>query len=164
MLFKFENIADHARVWVYQTNKRLSANEIAFIESTLNEQISNWAAHGAPLAGGFQILFDRFILIAADEMQNAASGCSIDASTIWLKSIGAHLNIDFFDRSIAYLTDNEINTIAIPKIKETIEASIITNETIVFNNLVATIKDFNTNWQIKAAESWLKKYFKTVTV
>ncbi|MDZ7936146.1 MAG: hypothetical protein U5M51_14505 [Emticicia sp.] len=44
---------------------------------------------------------------------NAASGCSIDASTRWFKELGDALNIDFFDRSQAYFEGDEIKTFSI---------------------------------------------------
>jgi hypothetical protein len=74
----------------------------------LNEQISSWAAHGAPLAGAFEIFYNRFVIVAVDETYNGTSGCSIDASTGWLKKLGMELDINFFDRSIAYMSENEL--------------------------------------------------------
>lgn len=164
MLFPFENMPNHSRVWVYQTDRKLSDKESEIIQTTLNEQISQWAAHGAPLAGACKIMYNRFIIIAADEQQNATSGCSIDASTNWLKSIGAELNINFFDRSIAYLSDNEVHAIAIAQIKEAITNGLINADTIIFNNLVNTLIDFKNHWKVPALESWLKKYFTNIPV
>ncbi len=159
MLFSFENMPDYARIWVYQTDKKLSEKESELIQTTLNEQISQWAAHGAPLAGAFKILYNRFVIIAADEHQNATSGCSIDASTNWLKSIGTELNINFFDRSIAYLSDNEIHTVDFLKVKNEIGDGNILPDTITFNNTIITMIDFHQNWKVQASSSWLKKYF-----
>lgn len=159
MLLPFENMPDYARIWVYQTDKNLSENEVQLVQSALNEQISHWAAHGAPLAGAIKIFYNRFIIIAADESHNATSGCSIDASTNWLKSIGAELDINFFDRSIAYLSENEIHTVDFLQVKMLISEGQILPDTTIFNNLVANMAAFKQNWQQKATESWLKKYF-----
>ncbi len=159
MLIPFEKMPKHARIWVYQTDIQLTEYVEQEIEGVLNEQIGNWAAHGAPLAGAFQILYNRFIIIAVDETINGTSGCSIDASTNWLKEIGARLGINFFDRSIAYLFDNEIDTVDFLKIKTSIEAGKILAETFVFNNMVNTIEEFNQNWKAAAETTWLKKYF-----
>jgi hypothetical protein len=159
MLFPFENMPNYSRIWVYQTDKNLSDKEADLIQVALNEQISHWAAHGAPLAGAAKIFYNRFIIIAADENQNATSGCSIDASTNWLKSIGAEMSINFFDRSIAYLSENQILSIDFLGVKKLIIDGKISTETIIFNNLVANIGEFKQNWKQKAANSWLKKYF-----
>jgi hypothetical protein len=134
------------------------------IQQVLENQINNWAAHGASLAGSTQILHNRFVVVAVDEMQNQASGCSIDASTRWLKDLGAELNIDFFDRSVAFLQNNELKTVEIGKIKTLVAEDILTPDTLIFNNLVPNIQKFKNNWNVKASDSWMKRYFQIATV
>jgi hypothetical protein len=97
-------------------------------------------------------------------MQNQASGCSIDASTRWLKDLGAEMNLDFFDRSVTFLQNNELKTAEIGKIKSLVSEEMLTPDTLIFNNLVPNIQEFNNNWQVKASDSWMKRYFQTATV
>ena len=155
---------NHSRVWVYQANINLTDSEVQIIQQILENQIDNWAAHGADLAGSVQVLHNRFVVVSVDEMQNQASGCSIDASTRWLKDLGAELNIDFFDRSVAFLQNDELQTFEINKIKSLVTDDILTSNTLIFNNLVSNIKEFKDNWNVKASDSWMKRYFQTVTV
>jgi hypothetical protein len=164
MLIPFNKMPDYARVWVYQSNKNLSDSEVQTIQQVLENQINNWAAHGASLAGSVQVLHNRFVIVAVDEMQNQASGCSIDASTRWLKDLGAEMNLDFFDRSVAFLQNGELQTVEIGKIKSLVTEDILTSETLIFNNLVPNIQAFKNNWNVKASDSWMKRYFQTVTV
>ena len=164
MLIPFNKVPDHARVWVYQTDRNLSDAEVQYIQQTLDFQINNWAAHGTNLAGSVQVLHNRFVIVVVDEMQNQASGCSIDASTRWLKDLGAELNIDFFDRSVAFLKNDELQTIEIGKIKSLVTDEILTSDTLIFNNLVPNIQEFKNNWNVKASDSWMKRYFQNVTV
>lgn len=164
MKIPFENMPAYAKIWVYQTDKNLTRHESETIEASLNEQVNEWAAHGAPLMGAFKILHNRFVIIAVDETYNGTSGCSIDASTNWLKMLGQNLNINFFDRSIAYLSTDDLKTVDFLKVKNEIAQGNINSETIIFNNLVNTISDFQQNWKIKAEDSWLKKHFVTLPV
>lgn len=164
MLIPFNQMPDYARVWVYQTNKNLSDSEVQTIQQVLENQINNWAAHGANLAGSIQVLHNRFVIIAVDEMQNQASGCSIDASTRWLKELGVEMNLDFFDRSVAFIHNKTLNTTDIAKIKSLVIEGILMTNTLIFNNLVSNIQEFKTNWNIKASESWMKRYFQAVIV
>lgn len=164
MKIPFENMPAYAKIWVYQTDKNLTRHESETIEASLNEQVNVWAAHGAPLMGAFKILHNRFVIIAVDETYNGTSGCSIDASTNWLKMLGQNLNINFFDRSIAYLSTDDLKTVDFLKVKNEIAQGNINSETIIFNNLVNTISDFQQNWKIKAEDSWLKKHFVTLPV
>lgn len=164
MLISFDHQSDHARVWVYQTARPLTDAEASFVQKTLEAQTAQWAAHGAPLTGSVQTLHNRFVVVAVDETQNGASGCSIDASTRWLKDLGAQLNLDFFDRSAAYFDGDEVKTLALPELKTAVADGRLTPGTTVFNNLVPTLGDFRRGWQVPAGESWLKRYFKSQPV
>ncbi len=160
MLIPFDKMPDYARVWVYQADRILNKEEINAIQLALNEYISHWAAHGAPLAGAFEIVQNKFVIIAADEQLNATSGCSIDASTNWLKQIGAQLNLSFFDRSLVYFQNNEVKTADLLQIKTKVTEGEINADTLIFNTLVANIAEYKSNFQMKAIECWVKKYFK----
>jgi hypothetical protein len=164
MLIPFNKMPDHARVWVYQADRNLSDAEVQYINQTLDAQINNWAAHGAALVGAATILHKRFVVVSVDENHNQVSGCSIDASTSWLKNLGAEMSLNFFDRSIAYLQDDEIKTVEMLKIKALVAQGVLTPNTLIFNNLVPNIGEFNQAWNVLAGDSWMKKYFQTVTV
>ena len=164
MFIPFEKLPDYARVWVYQADKALNNAEQNHIQQVLEEQVNQWAAHSVPLVGSVQVLLNRFIIVAVDEVQNQASGCSIDASTRWLKELGAAMNLNFFDRSVAYVDGDEIKTVEMLKIKSLVAEGIIQADTIIFNNLVPNIGEFKANWQVAASASWMKRYFQQVAV
>lgn len=164
MLIPFNKMPDHARVWVYQADRNLSDVEVQYIQQTLDAQINNWAAHGAALVGAATILHKRFVIVSVDENHNQVSGCSIDASTNWLKNLGAEMSLNFFDRSIAYLQNDEIKTVEMLKIKALVAEGFLTPDTLIFNNLVPNMGEFNQVWNVSAGNSWMKRYFQVVTV
>jgi hypothetical protein len=161
MLISFDKMPANARVWVYQSDRNLSDIELQGVQQYLESQLEQWAAHGAALVGSVALLYNRFIIISVDEMHNQASGCSIDASTRWLKELGAALNVDFFNRTIVFLEADTLKSVEMFNIKLLVNQGTITPETIIFNNLVSTIEQFNTNWKIAASQSWMKRYFQT---
>jgi hypothetical protein len=148
MYISFEQIPSSARIWIYQANRAITDSERHEIENTLKPAVSQWAAHGASLLASVKVLHNRFVIIALDENQNEASGCSIDASTRWFKELGNRLNIDFFDRSQAYVD----------------ESGLISPDTIIFvnNNNIHTLADLAGQWKVKASESYLKRFFNNV--
>jgi hypothetical protein len=162
MLIPFNKMPDHARVWVYQTDKNLSDAEVQYIQQTLDFQINNWAAHGAALVGAATVLHDRFVVVSVDESHNQASGCSIDASTNWLKNLGVEMNLNFFDRSVAYIQGDEIKSVEMLKIKSLVAEGILTPDTLIFNNLVPNVGEFRKAWNVSAGDSWMKRYFQGV--
>lgn len=170
MWIDFDKIADDARVWVYQASRPLSRAEVLTVEYALKPALDGWAAHGQPLLASANVLENRFVIVAVDEDQALPSGCSIDASVHFVQSIGQQLGqtgapVDFMDRSAAYQsTDGSVETLALPDIKTAVANGRLTPETPVFNTLVKTKAEFLSHWQVKAADTWLKRYFKNATV
>lgn len=159
MLIPFENMPQNARVWVYQCNRLLSPAEQAVATEQIGAGIRNWAAHGSPLTGAFQILHDRFVVIAVNEAANLPSGCSIDASTRWLKALGAEVDADFFDRQTYFQNGSSIGSFSPLQAKKVVEAGLVRPETPIFDSLVGTVESFKQGFQKPAAETWLKRHF-----
>ena len=174
MYIDFDNLPDDARVWVYQANRPLSDDDVATIRRALQPALNQWAAHGQPLLASAQVMENRFVVIGVDEGYNLPSGCSIDASVRTLRDLGeqigrvdgdaAHRPVDFFDRSAAVQSaDGSVQTFALPSLKAAVADGSLTPDSVVFNTLVKTKAEFTANWRVRAIDSWLKRYFKSVT-
>ncbi|ADB41511.1 hypothetical protein [Spirosoma linguale] len=164
MYIDFDKLPETARVWVYQANRTLTDGEVKTIEETLQPALNQWAAHGQPLLAAARVVGNRFVVVGVDEGYTLPSGCSIDSSMRTIQEIGRHLGVDFFDRSAAVqAVDGSVQTIALPAIKEAVANGHLTPDTTVFNTLVKTKAEFLSDWRIRAADSWLKRYFKSIT-
>ena len=87
MSAKILNLPDAARVWVYQSTRPFSEKETVVLKSQINGFVSEWTAHSQQLAAAGDVLMNQFIVLAVDEKQAGASGCSIDKSVHFLQSI-----------------------------------------------------------------------------
>lgn len=74
----FESLPDDARVWVFGTDRALTAGEAARLLGVVDAYLSGWAAHGTPLTSARDWRDDHFLTIAVDPRAAGASGCSID--------------------------------------------------------------------------------------
>lgn len=63
MLADFSTLPNNSRVWVYQCNRKLSDEEVAVILEKTTEFLTQWTAHGANLEAGFEVKYNRFIVI-----------------------------------------------------------------------------------------------------
>ena len=158
MYIPFEQLPDQSRVWVYQANRPLMANEIEQISSFLTHEMNAWAAHGAPLNASFEIRFNQVVIVAVNEDINEASGCSIDASTRWFKSLGETLQIDFFNRQIASIQGEQILLIPITAVKDFILRADLSEEDFIIPPQTSDLGQYRNQWLQKVRESWLKKY------
>ena len=160
MYIPFDEIAFEARIWVYQANRNLTAQETGVITETLKAALEGWEAHGQKLMASEKVFLNRFVVIAVDETEALPSGCSIDKSTHWLQEIGGQLGVDFFDRSVAYLdADGYVQTIPVAQAKAAVADEQILPQTTVFDNLVANKAQWMSRWKIRAEDSWLKRFF-----
>ncbi len=165
MYLPFDEIDFEARVWIYQANRSLTHDEVSTLTETLIAALDGWEAHGLALTASGKIFLNRFVVIAVDESKELPSGCSIDKSTRWMQEIGGQWGIDFFDRSLAYLDDdNNLQTVPVSQIKAAISADNILPDSIVFDNTVATKAQWMNRWKAQAQNTWLKKYFSALKV
>jgi hypothetical protein len=156
MYLPIEQMPDHSHVWVYQANRPFSASEIQSIENYLAPALTQWAAHGAGLNASFEIRFQQVIVIAVDETVNAASGCSIDASTRWFKEMGAALGIDFFDRSTAIVEGDEVTLLPLTALKNN---PLLTPSKDVIPLQTESLGAYRSGWLQRADSTWLQRYF-----
>lgn len=161
MFQEFDKMSVSSRVWIYQSNRLMSAKEENVVAYTLKNAINAWDSHGVPLLGSVKVQDGRFVIIAVDESQKDASGCSIDVSTRWMKDLGEKMEIDFFDRSLAYMKEKEIYTVPVFSLKKAVEDGILDAETWIFNNSnVQTVSQLISQWKVQAAKSpFLSRYF-----
>ena len=97
MVVPFNELPEEARIWVYQSNRKLSQQEVASITTLTSEFLSEWTAHGADLRAGFELRYDRFLVIGLDQRKASASGCSIDTSVRFIQSLEREFGIDLLE-------------------------------------------------------------------
>ncbi|MDN4166110.1 hypothetical protein QWY31_11390 [Cytophagales bacterium LB-30] len=161
MYINFDQMPDHARVWIYQAEKSLTEEQAAKVQQTAQQFIEEWTAHGKGLVGSALFMHNQFLVLAVDEHHATASGCSIDKSVHFVKSVQDSTGVDFFNRTLLVYLDEQgrLQTVALPKIKQKIEQGIFRAETLFFNNLVQSVGEWRQFWKTPAQKSWLAKYF-----
>jgi hypothetical protein len=157
--------SENSRVWIYQSNKELTADQTAQLEGQLNAFAQNWTAHNNQLKATAIVQYNRFIILVVDENQAGASGCSIDKSVRFMKDLENEYQINLFDRfNLAYRDGEEIKSVSRNEFEELIKAGTITENTIVFNNLVQTLAELNTKWEVPLKDSWHIQLFGNLLV
>lgn len=159
MFVPFSSLPPSARVWIFQSNRRLAPGEIALVEARLRQFTDSWTVHGSTLNTSFVIEFGQFIILAADETDTAASGCSIDSSVRALKEIERTLDIDLFDRNqVAFKIEDNVQLIPVGKLKEKFSDGTLNGDSLTFNNLLNTKSALSEGWLAPASRTWLKRY------
>lgn len=149
-----------SKIWIYQSNRELTEPEVNQLQPLLTEFTSGWTAHNQQLKAAAQVIYNRFIVLLVDESLAGASGCSIDKSVRFMQDVEREFSIDLFDRfNTAYIDGDEIYAANREQLVELLKAGKVTGETIVFNNLVNNLHDFETKWQVPIKSSWHARIF-----
>jgi hypothetical protein len=152
-------LKETSRVWVYQSSKMLNEKEVVVLQSQLNAFVKDWTAHSQQLSASSDILFNRFIILAVDESQAGASGCSIDKSVHFLQSIENQFVMTLFDRlTFAYFEENEAKTVSSSDFKRLYTEGVVSDETLVFDNMVNTVSGMKSGWLKPLRESWHRRF------
>lgn len=159
MFVSFDALPDTSRLWVFQSNRLLLDKEQDYIQNQLNDFIKSWETHGVAMQASFELKYGCFVIIAADEDTQSASGCSIGALTTLFKSIESTLELSFFDRfAMAVELDGKIEVMPLNEFKEAIRQGRVEADSLVFNNLIANKLDMQSAWKLPLKNSWQKRY------
>lgn len=159
MLVDFETLPDTSRIWIYQANRSFSEEEVTAIRSALDDFITQWTAHGSSLQAGYEIPYNRFIVIALDQRRGSASGCSIDASVHFIQSLERTYGVELLDKmNVSYKQGEFIAYKPLKDFKKMAKDKAISGNTIVFNNLVTNKQEYLEHWEVPAAESWHARF------
>ena len=160
MFVPFESLPQESKIWIYQSNRKFSDQECAEIETNLQAFLQNWSAHGTTLEASYQLKYNRFIIIAVNQEVQNATGCSIDASVQFIQNLEKKYDVDLLDKmNVTFKLGEHIAHKSLLDFKKMAKDKAVTEKTIVFNNLVNTIEDWNTNWEVPAVESWHSRFF-----
>lgn len=154
----FEEMSPNSRVWIYQADKEFLPEQEKEILKEGEKFISSWAAHGQKLKASFNIFYHRFIVIVVDEAQAMASGCSIDKCVHFMQQLEKQFSLSLLDRmNIAYKADDKVRSCSLPEFNSKIAKGEISENTIVFNNLVTSKAEFDKGWETPLKNSWHKQ-------
>jgi len=154
------SFSPQSRVWIYQSNRKFTSNEEIEILDKLSAFTNQWKAHGNELLAKAEIRYGYFIILTVDEAQANVTGCSIDSSVRLIKEIEQTYNVDLFNRfNMAYKVGDDVVVNSKEDFETLVNIKQIDSETTVFNNMVQTLSDLETKWEVPFKNSWHSSVF-----
>ena len=152
--------SENSRVWIYQSDRQLTAEQTEQIQQHLNAFTTQWTAHNNQLKAKAEVRYNRFLVLIVDETQAGASGCSIDKSVHFMQQIEQKFGINLFDRfNLAYREGNKVLSLPRSGFEQKLKQGEINSNTIVFNNLVQNVNELETKWEVPFKDSWHVQLF-----
>lgn len=156
---RLDDMPAHARVWVYKTARDIAKAEQRMIMEQGALFTTGWSTHGTPLDACVDVLHNRFVVVAVDEVQAKASGCSIDKAVGFIKDLEFQLNLTLTDRMVVvHEHDGRITSCRVDQLPVLLAEGVMHSGTIVYDDLVATVGDLRERFRIPLRESWMQRY------
>ncbi len=160
MYIPFDSIPEESRIWIYQSNRKFSDDEIIEIEKDLLSFIDEWVSHGTPLEASFITKYNRFLILTVNQEVQQATGCSIDKSVEFIQKLEQKYKVDLLDKmNVTYKQGEFLTHKSLLDFKRMAKEKAVSENTIVFNNLVNTIEEWKENWEVPASDSWHSRFF-----
>lgn len=136
----FTQFPDQSKIWLYQSDRALSKEEMKQLENELVAFVEGWAAHGSKLWAGAKVLNPYFVIVAVNDSLVPPSGCSVDASVHKMKDIGLKIGINFFDRMKVTIQERE-------ELKQIHFSELDTHqEALIFDPLINSLGELRRAW------------------
>ncbi len=155
MYVPLQELPKDARIWIFQSPRPLTPDEERWVCEEAERFVSEWTAHNVALKAGYAVFDHHFLVLAIDERQAMASGCSIDKSVHLVRRVSEQLGVDLLDRmNFAFGEGEMLKVVPRKEFARLVESGEIGPKTVVYNNLVDRLSDLESAWKVPFAESW----------
>jgi hypothetical protein len=153
----FEELPASARLWVFTSPVALDTD---LIHPALQTFIQSWTAHQQDLRASASLSDGYFILLAVDENQTTASGCSIDKATHFVRDLGQSLNLNFLEKRRYFYRngDQPIQVLDHQSMQAAVADGMVADSTLVADTLLTKVGDLDRLW-LPFAQSWHRRLF-----
>jgi hypothetical protein len=159
MFVEYSTISDTAKVWVYPSSRKFYPNEIEEVTQKIQSFIQNWKAGDEDFTASFQFLYDRFIVLIADDEKSALQNVDIDASVAFILKLQEEYNVQLLDKmNVCFKQGKYVQYKELKDFKKLLKNKAVTGKTIIFDNLVVNNYDFKNFWEIPIEDSWYNRF------
>lgn len=161
MLVEYSVISEDAKVWIYPSSRKFYADEMDEIQGKVRDFIKNWKSEDDKFQASFQLLYNRFIVLLADDSQSKLTLKDIDDSVAFILKLQQEYNVELLDKmNVCFKQGEFVQYKELKDFKTLLKNRAITGKTIVFDNLVSNKIDFEEVWEIPIEESWYNRFLK----
>lgn len=156
------DLPEDARVWIYGSDRPLTAEEEVTILQRMHHFLDDWTSHGRDVAGDAAVLRRRFLIIGAHIPSGDISGCGIDKSSRVVAALAEELGLEWTSALHVFFRDEagDIRCVTRPHFRSMARSGKVTPRTEVFDCTVETVGGIRGGkFARDAADSWHGRAF-----
>ncbi|MGK2855915.1 MAG: hypothetical protein ACSLFQ_01780 [Thermoanaerobaculia bacterium] len=155
----FTSLPPTAKTWVFGASDALDEQTVGRIREEMTGFISDWTAHGVDLPASFDVLSDRFLVVAADDAAQPG-GCSVDRLFRLVGALGEQASVAFLDSSLVFWRegDGRVRSASREEFHQLAASGEVGPATMVFDVAVDRLDALHDGgFEKQAADSWHAK-------
>jgi hypothetical protein len=163
-LTSFNNLLPDARVWFFPAPTVLNAQQAQQLAPLAEGFIANWKSHGTPVEGGFLLLENQVLVVAAKE---TPSGCSTDSLFAFVHEAELALQVRFNNSDLLVFrkaVGQPIFTVNFTEMRQAVADGLVLPDYLYLNRQMLTLANWGQNLWLTVENTWLRKYFTHVTI
>jgi len=159
MWIPFQDMPDSSRIWIFQGEQPLHQEQEFKLEPVIRAFIDEWTSHQSTVHASFSFQYHQFIIVAVDETQVGASGCSIDKLFRFVQSLESLMGFSLLNKhKIALMKGNEVVTYLLPELRSKVKNGEISSLEKYFDLMVQDKWSLKEDWIKPISSGWLAKY------
>ena len=159
MLVDYSLIPDDAKVWVYPSSRKFYPTEIEEIEKSIKNFVENWKIGDENFKASYKFLYNRFIILFADDDTSKLTNLDIDASVSFILSLQQKYDVELLDKmNVCFKQGEFVQYKELKDFKKLLKNKAVTAKSIIFDNLITTKQDFENYWEIPIEDSWYNRF------
>lgn len=159
MFVPYESLSDDAKVWVYPASRKFYANEVDAVTKAVESFVKNWKHEDEKFKASYQFLYQRFIVLIADDAESQLSREDLDAAVGFVLELQNQYEIELLDKmNVCFKQGEYVQYKELKEFKKLLKNRAVTGKSIIFDNLVSTNYDFKNFWELPIEDSWYNRF------
>lgn len=152
----FSTLPSASRVWAFGSQDPVPAPSAQKLLVEVDRFLDGWQAHGTPLRCGREWRDDRFLAIAVDQTEAAASGCSIDGLFRVFQRLGPELGARMLSGGRVFYRDagGAVQSVTRDEFSDLSSVGKVSGATKVFDLSVTSLGNYRERFEVGAGRSW----------
>ncbi|MGY6650006.1 ABC transporter ATPase [Wenyingzhuangia sp. IMCC45574] len=158
MLVDFDQLENNAKIFLYPSNKKFYPDLLIQIQKEVEEFMQNWTTNNS-IKASFKIDYQRFIIIGINPEKPVTTSL-IDELVSFIFKLQSTHNIELLDKlNVCFKQGEHVQYKEVKEFKKLIKNKSVTANTIVFNNLINTKEELESDWELPAEDTWYNRMF-----
>lgn len=159
MFVEYNSLPDDAKIWIYPSSRKFYATEIEELEHNIKCFVTKWKSENPDFKASYQFLYNRFIILAADDTEANLTSLDIDASVSFILELQNSYNIELLDKmNVCFKQGEFVQYKELKDFKKLLKNKAVTSKTIIFDNLITSKHDFDNFWEVPIEDSWYRRF------